>query len=139
MWGVPIDHEYFDNTNIVQWMWYYYNDLKDQEEGYVRNRNLVEYHASFIEPEMVNKIMEQREKNTDNVIGTTDDKAFSESIGRMFGRDPNLAPVNEQPQGELHQVDDMLERIDAYEKEQATLRNSNLPYNYNHWSEFDLE
>jgi hypothetical protein len=138
MWGVPIDHDYFKNTNLVQWMWYYYNEQKDREEEYINSRNLVEYHASFIEPEMVSKIIEQRDKNEDNVIGTTDDKAFNESVGRMFGRDPNLAPVD-QSQGELHQVDNMLEKIDAYEKEQAALKNTNLPYNYNHWSEFDLE
>jgi hypothetical protein len=139
MWGVPIDHKYFDNTNIVQWMWYFYNDLKDQEDEYVRSRNLLEYHASFTEPEMVGKIIEQRESNRDNVIGTTDEKAFSESVGRIFGRDLKLNPAKDQPDGELHHVDDMLERIDAYEKEQAALKNSNLPYNYNYWSEFDLE
>lgn len=139
MWGVPIDHEYFDNTNLVQWMWYFYNDLKDKEEEYIDNRNFVEYHASFIEPEMVSRIIEHREINKDNVIGTTDDAAFSESVGRIFGRDPKLAPSEGGSKQELHQVDDMLERIKAYEKEQAFLKNSNLPYNYKHWLDFGLE
>jgi hypothetical protein len=139
MWGVPIDHEYFKNTNLVQWMWYFYNDLKDQEENHIRNRNMVEYHASFIEPEMVSKIMEQRESSKDNIIGTTDDEAFNKSVGQIFGRDPNLAPVKDQQQGEVHNVDDMLDRIKAYDEEQAELRKHSLPYNYNHWSDFDLE
>ena len=139
MWGVPIDHDYFKNTNLVQWMWYHYNDTKDQEEQYIKNRNLVEYHASFIEPEMVGKIIEQRNKNEDNVIGTTDDKAFGDSVGRMFGRDISLELNKDQSERELHQVDNMLQLIEDYEREQSALKSNNLPYNYDHWSELDLE
>jgi len=138
MWGVPIDHEYFHNTNIVQWMWYYYNDIKDQEEDYIKERNLTEYLASFIEPEMVSKIVEQRERSKESVIGTTDDEAFSKSIGQIFGRDPKLTPETKSD-GEVHKVSNLLERIEAYEKEQAALRKDNVPYNYKHWSDFDLE
>jgi hypothetical protein len=118
-------------------MWYYYNDIKDQEEDYIKERNLTEYLASFIEPEMVSKIVEQREKNKENVIGTTDDEAFSKSIGQIFGRDPKLSP-EAKGDGEVHKVSNLLERIETYEKEQAALRKENMPYNYKHWSDFDL-
>lgn len=137
MWGVPINHEYFRNTNTVQWLWYYYNDMKDQEEDYIKNRNLVEYHASFIEPDMVNKIIEQRDKKDENVIGTTDDEAFNRSVGQIFGRDLNLP--SQQSDGEVHEVSDLLERVDAYDKERAALKKETLPYNFKYWSEFDLE
>lgn len=138
MWGVPIDHEYFRGTNVVQWLWYYYNDIKDQEENYIKNRNLVEYHASFTNPEVVNKIIEQRERQKKNIIGTTDDAAFSKSVGQIFGRDPKLTP-EKQSDNEVHEVSDLLDRIDAYEREQSLREKENVPYNYKHWSEFNLE
>ena len=127
------------DVNTAQWMWYFYNFMEDRKESFETRRDLVEYHASFIEPEMVSKIVEQREKGT-NIIGTTDDKAFSKSVGQIFGRDPNLPSTNsDQGDGEVHEVSDLLDRVKAYEKEQATFKKDKLPYNYKHWSEFNLE
>lgn len=113
--------------------------MKDQEEEYTLNRNLIEYHASFIDPEMVSKIIEQRESNKNNVIGTTDDEEFSKSVGKIFGRDPKLGPRKDTGSNDVHEVSDILDRIEAYEKEQASKNRNILPYNYSHWSEFDLE
>jgi len=88
MWGVPIDHEYFKTTNTAQWLWYFYNSNKDRDEHFTSSRTLLEYHAGFLEPELVNKVRNSREESDrpESVIGTTDDKAFGESIGRLFGR-----------------------------------------------------
>lgn len=58
MWGVPVDHEIFTGISNSQWLWYFHNDSKDQEERFERNRNFVEYHASFIEPQAVKRIQE---------------------------------------------------------------------------------
>jgi len=124
---------------MVQWLWYYYNDLKDQEEDHVRSRNLVEYHASFIEPDIVNKIIEQRESGGEGVIGTTDDEAFRKSVGEIFGRDVKLPSSEEHSDGEIHEVSGLLDRVKAYDEEQAALKKETLPFNFKHWSEFNLE
>lgn len=139
MWGVPIDHEYFSKTNIAQWLWYYYNYLKDQEDNFTRDRSLLEYHVSFLEPELVNKIVKDRNidgESDEPVIGTTDDAAFNVSIGRLFGRNPNLGESKETY--EIHEVSDMLDRISEYEQTVEAQKDAPL-YNYRYWAEFDLE
>jgi hypothetical protein len=82
MWNVPVDHEMFDRISSPQWLWYYFNHAKDQEDQFERTREFVEYHASFIEPQAVQKLRESR--NKDLVVS---DKDFAESVKDMFGRD----------------------------------------------------
>lgn len=141
MWGVPINHEYFNNTNSVQWMWYYYNYMKDHDDLYTRQRSMLEYHASFTEPERVSKVIENRGKDTNaEVIGTTDDAEFNDSIKEIFGRDAGLAPApkNVEGAGEVHHIRDAVENMVAYEERKAAL--ANMPaYNYLHWVDFNLE
>ena len=140
MWGVPINHEYFENTNRAQWLWYFYNSLKDNEDEFINSRNMIEYHAGFLAPELVQKIRNSREENKDNVIGTKDEKAFGDSIKQIFGRDPGIAPKQSggNIKGEVHHIDNVLDRIAEYEKTQQELEHTPA-YNYKHWSDFDLE
>ena len=138
---MPVDHEYFDNTNAVQWMWYNYQDIKDQEDHIVDVRDMIEYHASFIEPEIVSKVIESRGNpgvaDRDVVAGTTSDSEFNESVRRMFGRDPGITENDES--AETHNIDGVLDRITKYQEEQAAIKQTSTPYNYKYWSDVDLE
>jgi len=82
IWGVPVDSDVFQQINAAQWLWYYHNYTKDIEEEFERRRNLVEYHASFIEPDAVRKVREMREKAIE-----IDDDDFSTILKERFGRD----------------------------------------------------
>ena len=142
MWGVPITHEYFNDTNTVQWLWYYHQDTKDHEESHIRNRNIAEYHASFIEPELVGEVMKQRDEAqskepNEGIIGTDDDAVFNKSLEQLFGRDPNLE-VRKTSSQEVHKVDNLLGRIENYEQQQEEIKNKPI-YNYKHWTDFNLE
>ncbi|KKM04884.1 hypothetical protein LCGC14_1759750 [marine sediment metagenome] len=55
--------------------------MKDREEEYIQHRDMVEYQASFIEPEAVRKIRESREK----AVEVSDDQ-FTAGLERFFGR-----------------------------------------------------
>lgn len=85
MWGVPVDHEMFSEINNAQWLWYYYNMLEDRKESFEGRRDLVEYHASFIEPEAVQKIRKSR----DEAVELTHDD-FITSIESVSGRKISL-------------------------------------------------
>lgn len=138
---MPINHEYFENTNIVQWLWYHYQDLKDQEEAYLNQRDLIEYQVGFLEPELVKKVINQRQsidkRVQGNIIGTKDDAAFNESVKRMFGGSLNV-PVNNTAGTEI-EVDGLLDRIAEYEREQTVKAQTETPYNYKYWTTLDLE
>jgi hypothetical protein len=81
---VPVDHEMFERISSPQWLWYYHNHAKDQEEEFERSRDFVEYHASFIEPKAVQKIREARSGGDSGVITDTN---FVESVKGIFGRE----------------------------------------------------
>lgn len=81
MWGVPADHKMFSDINNAQWMWYYNHMLEDSKEKFESRRDMVEYHASFIEPEAVQKIRKARE----NAVEVTHED-FTAGIEQTFGR-----------------------------------------------------
>lgn len=85
MWGVPVDHEMFSEINSTQWMWYFYNFMEDKDEEFVSGRDLVEYHASFIEPEAVRKVREAREESVE-----VPHDEFIAGIEYFFGRKIDL-------------------------------------------------
>lgn len=73
--------------------------MKDKDENFEQQRDFIEYHASFIEPQAVKKIREARERS----IELNDDE-FSKNVSEMFGRDIKL----ERPNGvekKVHTVD----------------------------------
>lgn len=139
MWGVPTDHDMFRRINYAQWLWYLYSFVNDQDEEFTANRDLLEYHAGFMAPEAVDhvrKLREEEKPEREGIIGTADDTAFSESIGRMFGRSVGLG---EAEGSEMHDVSgDIADRMADYEKQQQ--ENKYRPrFNYQHWLDFDLE
>ena len=139
MWKVPADHEIFGRINSTQWLWYFHNYERDKEEHVLLNRDFIEYHAGFLAPEMVEHVRKNRTEDgpREGVIGTTDEQAFADSVGSIFGRDPGFAGPTEA--GELNDVSaNVVDRMAEYEQLQAEARNT-PKYNYRHWADFDLE
>lgn len=133
MWGVPVDHESFKQITMVQWLWYFYNLSKDQEEKFVTQRDLLEYHAAFSEPEMVSKLRDSREGSENAKI----DKDFASTIKGLFGRDINLPNQPSQPDMKINKVGDILNKISTYQSEQDTLKTKSR-FNFKHWTNIDL-
>ena len=77
---MPVDHEVFNEVSNAQWLWYFYNNLKDSEDSFKQNRDFVEYLASFSEPESVRKVRDMR----DNTSRAKDDN-LSATVEKMFG------------------------------------------------------
>jgi poly(3-hydroxyalkanoate) synthetase len=55
--------------------------MKDKEETFDRTRDFIEYNASFMEPEVVRKVKDAREKSVN-----VDTDSFNEGLERLFGR-----------------------------------------------------
>lgn len=127
MWHVQVDHKIFDELNSAQWLWYFNNFMKDREEEFISRRDLVEYLASFIEPEAVRKIKQAREKAVQ-----VSDKDFSFGIEKMFGR---KISSEKRDATEMHNID-LTNNIMEYKfyKEK-----SNSKSNFKDWLYFDLE
>jgi len=132
MWGVPTDHKMFAEINTSQWMWYFYNYLEDKNERFTRNRDLVEYHASFIEPEAVQKIREAR----DNSVAVPD-KEFTAGIEYFFGRKINL-PEEKKTTTESVSIDPevAIRKSNMYKKENKKVSHV---IDYSYWLNMDLE
>lgn len=135
MWGVPVDHEYFKETTTVQWMWYLHSFMRDQNEKFTVQRNLLEYHAAFLEPEIVNKVRKIRESSEQ---GTTD-KEFADTVKSLFGRDLNLPGIKQdESKMELTEVGNLLDKINTYDGEQKAME-TKTKFNFQHWADVDLE
>jgi hypothetical protein len=85
MWGVPADHEIFAGISNSQWLWYFFNHQEDQKEDFELRRDFVEYHASFIEPQAVQKIKERRDNKA-----TIGDENLTSTLKSIFGREIEL-------------------------------------------------
>ena len=135
MWGVPVDHEMFKNINDAQMLWYFYHFLEDRKERFEHNRDMVEYNASFIEPEAVRKIREAREESV-----KVPDKEFTAGIEYMFGKKINLP--NTPQKGTVSSVLDpqaAAKMSDAYKKGLLEDQNKKLPNEAKYWTNFNLE
>ena len=127
-WGVTADHEMFKEITNAQWLWYYYNYAKDQEERFEINRDLVEYHASFIEPEAVRKIRNAREQS----IEIADDQ-FMSGIETIFGRKMSKAEKPKDQKMHKADVQKILSEYNGARKESAKGQN------YKDWMDMKLE
>jgi hypothetical protein len=131
MWGVPIDHEMFREVSNAQWLWYLQNFYKDQEEEFERGRDMVEYHASFIEPEEVRKIRDSRER----AIEIPEDK-FMAGIEFLFGKPLRSVAAARPKEQELHKIN-LSKVLDSYnniqkEKAQAS------KFSYKDWTNLKI-
>jgi len=130
MWGVPSDHEMFKEINPAQWLWYYHNFVQDQNEKFELNRDMVEYNASFIEPEAVKKIRDARDKAIE-----IPDEQFASGIEQMFGR--SLTGNAERPKEKEIQKADIGKILTEYK----SFKNIDIPkgLSYKDWLNIDLE
>ena len=127
---MPVDHEMFDDINSAQWLWYMYNVSKDQEEKYIFKRDFTEYLASFIEPEAVQKIRLSREKAV-----AINDENFSRSIKDMFGRElPGAEALEKDDKTHSVNIAELMKNINDAKQEK-----SDSAFNYQHWTQFELE
>ncbi len=131
MWGVQADHEIFKSVNQAQWLWYYHNFMKDREEAFENNRDMVEYHASFIEPEAVRKIREAR----DQAIEIPEEQ-FTSGIQRVFGRSLP-GSVNKPKEKEIHKVD--LGKVLTEYKLLQNIHNKPNGFSYKDWLNIKME
>jgi len=133
MWGVPADHEMFKDINTVQWLWYYYNFMEDRKDAFEHDRDMVEYQASFIEPEAVRKIRESRDESV-----MVPDKEFAAGIEYFFGRKIDLP--KERQKGTISSTVDAqtaARMSDMYKRTQKEKPKKVL--DSRHWMDLDLE
>ena len=120
----------FSEIKSAQWLWYYYNIAEDEDKEFKIKRDLVEYHASFIEPEAVRKIREAREE----AVEVPHDE-FTAGIEYFFGRQIGL-PKNKRKGAEMHDVVNpgIGMRSSANQEKKAS-----MPVDYKSWLDMSLE
>lgn len=131
---MPANHEIFRQLSEAEWLWYWFNFLEDQDESFIQQRDMVEYLASFSEPEAVRKIRESREE----AVEVPDDE-FMAGIKFILGRDFNTP---RRKGGKIESVDPT-SAISGY-KTSSQLNNkltdmSMKGKHYKHWLNTDLE
>ena len=134
MWHVPANHDIFKQLSEADWLWYWYNFLEDQDESFTQKRDLVEYLASFTEPDAVRKIRESR----DEAIEIPDDE-FKAGIKMIFGRDFN---VQKRKVGKIEAVDPTAVMSKYKTDSQLDNKISNISMkgkHYKHWLNAELE
>ncbi|HEC67141.1 MAG TPA: hypothetical protein ENI23_17830 [bacterium] len=130
---MPVDHEMFNDINSTQWMWYFYHFMEDREEEFINGRDLIEYHASFIEPEAVRKIREAREESVE-----VPHEEFVAGIEYFFGRKIGIG--KEKKKGiESFSIDPdiAIRKAGEYKKQQKQKPGKQL--DSRHWLDIDLE
>jgi len=140
---VPVDHKIFEELNSAQWLWYYHNFAKDDEERFESNRDFVEYLAGFIEPQAVQKIRELRNRNN-NTGGKTvsvDDNSFARGIEQMFGRKLNVESTDTTASNanESQQVNSGIDVTDIIKNMPYLQKPKDPSLNYKYWAYLDLE
>ncbi len=124
MWGVPVDHEMFNDITSSQWLWYYNNVVEDNKESFEHHRDMVEYLASFMEPEAVRKIKESRE----NAVLVPEEE-FVKGIESIFGRKINLPSEKRGSSVKSTNPESAIKNF------KNPIKNINAKY----WVDFDLE
>lgn len=62
MWGISYKDKFWSQITNIEWKVFLRFLELDEKEGHIKNRNLVEYAMSFVEPETVRKHIEDREQ-----------------------------------------------------------------------------
>lgn len=126
---MPADHSIFNNLNQGQWLWYFHNFQKDQEDEFILKRDLIEYHASFIEPKAVQQIRDGRKK-----VVQVDDNSFAQNIQSIFGR-PLPNSKNPAPDKKVENINwgDLVKNVQEYRN-----RKEEPNANYSYWVNMDL-
>lgn len=120
----------FSQINSVQWLWYFHNFNKDEEEDFTRKRDMTEYHLSFVAPDVVQKVRKDREQSSPDEEG-----AFLKGVEKLFGRSIKIGD-SEAIEGDLN-ID--LDNIDRLMRNLEYSSKIDKNRNYRHWVELDLE
>jgi len=132
MWGVPVDHDIFTRVNPAQWLWYFHNFIKDEEEDFKSRRDMTEYHLSFVAPDVVQKIRKDRDETKPE-----EEAAFLKGVEKLFGRAIKVGD-SDALEGDLN-ID--LDKIDDYMNNVRSinyLKGLGKDRNYRYWAEIDL-
>lgn len=91
---MPVDSPIFDEVSDPQWLWYFHNFVKDNEDRFDFQRNLIEYHAGFLAPDAVMRVRKRREGKDKPIV--VSNEQFNKNLSDMFGRDlqGNVANIN---------------------------------------------
>ena len=73
------------DMNDVQWLWYYMNIMKDEEETHDRFENYMDYMGSWFNPQLAKSVMEQKRKKKNK-----QKQYIQEETGINPELDPNL-------------------------------------------------
>jgi len=103
--------------------------MEDEKESFETERDLVEYNASFVEPEAVRKIREAREKAI-----IIPEEQFMSGIEKMFGRPLN---IKERPQEQEMQKADLGQILDRYSQKKDD--SAQAVSSYKDWLNINLE
>jgi hypothetical protein len=141
---VPVDHKIFEELNSAQWLWYYHNFAKDEEEKFESNRDFIEYLAGFIEPQAVQKIRELRNRNsgTGGKTVSVDDNSFTKGIEQIFGRKLKVEPNQigaTNSENNAQKVDSGLDVTEIIKNMPYLQKPKDPSLNYRHWAYLDLE
>jgi hypothetical protein len=134
MWHVPANDSIFKELTEAEWLWYFYSFMEDEEKEFIVQRDMVEYLASFIEPEAVKKIKDARDKAVE-----VPEKEFMAGIKHFLGRDFD---IDRRPSGKIQSVDTKSAIIDYHNMQKMKENIDNISTSGKHskdWLEFDLE
>jgi len=109
--------------------------MKDEDESFNLQRDLVEYHAAFIEPESVSKVRSSR-TGTDSE-NNKKDANFADTVEQLFGKKLDI-PGAQSPDMELNEVEDLLDRVTEYQNYQESMKEK-TKFNFAHWTDISLE
>ena len=74
--------------NDVQWLWYYLNIIKDEDEVDIENKNKIEYLTYFINPQLAEGVAKNKDKETNktrvNDSNTQYNDFFDEELKRAL-------------------------------------------------------
>ena len=63
------------DMNDVQWLWYYMNIMKDEEESHDKMENYMDYMGSWINPQLAKSVMEQKRKKQKQISNSANNSA----------------------------------------------------------------
>lgn len=107
--------------------------MEDKEEQFVEKRDLVEYHASFIEPEAIRKVREARDSKVD-----VPHDEFVAGIEHLFGRKVDINRDKKQSI-ESTSVDPKVVAQKANSYNSAEQNKPKEPLDYSYWLNMNLE
>ena len=88
---MPVDTEYLNEFNSAQATWYQTQIHLDDKDQFEMLRDVVEHHAWFMNPDLVNQVRDNRKNTYD-----TPDEDFDTILGERFGRALPKIPENER-------------------------------------------